>query len=219
MKKKFIACMLCICMCCLCGCTGQEIKVIQETNNGTAGILEDPKPTQQDADSADTENSEQDETEDKENKEDDAEDDAAEEKQPVSIFELPVYNSTMKPEFEANISDVDGWRHTDCYSFFCVSTSLPKEDEAYIRWELNGEYQTISGKLYETEVVEGYSYWLVFCDKDDTPIYTTERLTYDKTSIEFEFDVSDIDYLTMYAYFEGSSLFPDDIIADNIYIS
>lgn len=217
MKKKFIACMLCICMCCLCGCTGQDIHVdvTQTNNNDTAGVLEETKPTQQDTDSADTENSDQDETEDKENKEDDA----AEEKQPVSIFELPVYNSTMKPEFEANISDVDGWRHTDCYSFFCASTSLPKEDEAYIRWELNGEYQTISGKLYETEVVEGYSYWLVFCDKDDTPIYTTERLTYDKTSIEFEFDVSDVDYLTMYAYFEGSSLFPDDIIADNIYIS
>lgn len=105
--------------------------------------------------------------------------------------------------------DVDGWKHTDCYKL-CGS-----EQDAYIRYELKGQYSKLTGNLYDSNSAGGAG-WLEFYDGEKL-IYTTERIGGSTTKTEFEFDISGVEFLTVYfrATESGTWMIADDIILSN----
>lgn len=130
------------------------------------------------------------------------------------LFSMPVYSSEIEPEYESDILDSEGWHHKDCYSLCCGDKEYTTN---YIRWELDKKYSTVSGSIYLENTPKYGRYWLVFCDETDTPVFTTENLNSSTSSTEFEFDVSGVKFLTMYAYCQDVD--HHWIIADNIYIT
>jgi len=61
------------------------------------------------------------------------------------------------------------------------------------------------------------SYWLEFYDGEQL-IFTTPRLSATNTKVEFSFDVTGVEYLTMYGRKEGATA-GTWIIADPIHIT
>lgn len=135
----------------------------------------------------------------------------------VPLFSLPVYSSSDDNvvndiRYEADILDIDGYHHKDCYQICC---SRFENIPCYRRWELQGKYSQVSGTIYMRQG-EDTSFWLEFYDGEQL-IHTTKRLSKETTVVSFDFDVTDVNFLTMYAWCEGSE--GAWIIADNIYIS
>lgn len=135
----------------------------------------------------------------------------------LPLLSLPVYSSSDSPAishvyYKAEIMDIDGWKHEDCYEICC---SESKNEPSYRRWELGGDYAEVSGTIYMRQGAST-SYWLEFYDGEQL-IFTTPRLSEQSPSVEFSFDVTGVEYLTMYGRREGSS--GTWIIADNIYIT
>ena len=135
----------------------------------------------------------------------------------ISLLSLPEYSSSDSSavghlSYEADIEDIDGWRHKDCYSICC---SRSESDPCFRRWELAGNYAEVSGTIYMRQG-NSCSYWLEFYDGEQL-IYTTPRLSSSATSVEFSFDVTGVEYLTMYSWVDGST--GTWIIADPINIT
>ncbi len=134
-----------------------------------------------------------------------------------NLFTLPVYsmsgrNIVNPVSFEADLLDVEGYHHKNCYQLLCSNSS---SDPAYQRWELEGEYSKVDGTIYMREGNPG-SFWLEFYDGEEL-IYTTERLSAESTSVSFSVDVTGVNFLTMYGKSQGSM--GCWIIADQITIT
>lgn len=136
----------------------------------------------------------------------------------VPLLSLPVYSQSNDivsiVEYKSSTEDIDAWKHTDCYTICCEDSNTSLEN--FLRWELDEQYSTVSGTIYMKQGADN-SYWLTFYDGDKL-LYTTSRLTSENTSVSFEFNVSNVEYLTMYAWLDGLSYNGCWIIADNIYI-
>ncbi len=118
-------------------------------------------------------------------------------KKAVSLFDLPVYSD--KNVFSSAVNslsycsektDVDGWKHTNCYQF-CGSPH-----ECWVRYELDGKYNTLSGKIFDYND-EGGTGWLEFYDGEDF-VATSPKIGEGTSSAEFEIDISDVQYLTVH---------------------
>ncbi|MBR5792114.1 MAG: hypothetical protein IKY34_03275 [Ruminiclostridium sp.] len=119
----------------------------------------------------------------------------------ISLLSLPVYSSNgTSVSYEADIEDIDGWRHKDCYQICC---SHSETSPNFRRWELAGNYSEVSGTIYMRQG-NSCSYWLEFYDGEQL-IYTTPRLSSSTTSVDFSFDVTGVEYLTMYSWVDGSN--------------
>lgn len=135
----------------------------------------------------------------------------------LQLLALPAYSSSDSPaifhnEYKGETMDIAGWKHEDCYEICC---SASKNEPYYRRWELNGDYREVSGTIYMKQGAST-SYWLEFYDGEQL-IFTTPRLSDQSHSVEFTFDVTGVEYLTMYGCREGSS--GSWIIADDILIT
>lgn len=136
----------------------------------------------------------------------------------VNLFELQIYSShggpsynTTKPNYSSSETDSAGWKHEDCYMLACGY------DDEWIRYELDGEYSTLKGNIYSGEdyyVVGEVSKWLEFYDGEDF-LFSTEKLSDDSPSTYFEYDVKDVQYLTVHLRSTGDGwgyIIADDII-------
>lgn len=131
-------------------------------------------------------------------------------KRSVNLFDLPVYSYkdgyVDSLCYRAEETDVDGWKHKDCY-IICGS-----EYERWYRYELNGKYSTVSGIIYDY-ASSGGSGWLEFYDGEDF-LAATSKVDNETTSIEFEIDITDVEYLTVHfrSTDAGTWMIADDII-------
>lgn len=134
-------------------------------------------------------------------------------KQSVNLFDMPAYSdkdvlsgSVGLLEYESEAIDVEGWKHSDCYRI-CGS-----KYEAWVRYELDGKYSTIFGKLYDAND-SGGSGWLEFYDGDDF-LAATPKVDSTSTSAEFEIDITDVEFLTVHfrATEAGTWMIADDIV-------
>lgn len=131
----------------------------------------------------------------------------------VNMFDLPMYSdkdvingAVDKLVYRSEETDVDGWKHTDCY-MICGSTS-----EAWARYEVNSKYTTVSGRIYDANSAGG-SGWLEFYDGEDF-LAATPKVDNETTSIEFEIDITDVEYLTVHfrSTKVGTWMIADDIV-------
>ena len=134
-------------------------------------------------------------------------------KRSVNLFDYPQYSNknvitgiTDKLKYSAEETDVDGWKHTDCY-MVCGSTT-----EAWVRYEINGKYTTLSGSLFDANT-SGGSGWLEFYDGDEF-IAATKRVGDGTSSTEFEIDITGVEYLTVHfcSTHAGTWMIADDVI-------
>lgn len=104
---------------------------------------------------------------------------------------------------------MDGWKHEDCYQI-CGT-----DQEAWIRYELNGKYTMARGNLYDLNASVG-SGWLEFYDGDDL-LAITPRGDRTTTAVDFEIDITDVQFLTVHfcAAESGTWFIADDIILTN----
>ena len=128
-------------------------------------------------------------------------------KRSVKLFDLPVY-SDKDPwlHYISEEDDVDGWKHSDCYKL-CGSRT-----ESWVRYELDGKYAMLSGNLYAARNFDD-SAWLEFYDGEEF-LAATPKLSDNATSVEFEIDISGVDYLTVHFCSDdsGNWMIADDII-------
>lgn len=134
-------------------------------------------------------------------------------KRSVNLFDFPMYSdkdvingAVDKLVYRSEEIDVDGWKHNDCY-MICGSTS-----EAWARYEVDGKYTTVSGNLYDANSAGG-SGWLEFYDGEDF-LAATPKVDNETTSIEFEIDITDVEYLTVHfrSTKAGTWMIADDIV-------
>lgn len=131
-------------------------------------------------------------------------------KRSVNLFDLPVYSYkdgyVDSLCYRAEETDADGWKHKDCY-IICGS-----EYERWYRYELNGKYSTASGAIYDY-ASSGSSGWLEFYDGEDF-LAATPKVDNETTSIEFEIDITDVEYLTVHfrSTDAGTWMIADDIV-------
>ena len=134
-------------------------------------------------------------------------------KRSANLFDFPMYSdkdvingAVDKLVYCSEETDVDGWKHNDCYKI-CGSTS-----EAWARYEVDSKYTTVSGKIYDANSAGG-SGWLEFYDGEDF-LAATPKVDNETTSIEFEIDITDVEYLTVHfcSTEAGTWMIADDII-------
>ncbi len=133
----------------------------------------------------------------------------------IKLFDLPLYSKDTgyidTVDYVTERLDTNGYRHKNCY-MLCTSESGSK----YVRYDLGAKYSTISGNLYQLEGNTG-TMWLEFYDGDEF-LFSTGRLSDNQKNVSFEFDISGVNYLTVYpmtSSFYNSSW----IIADQITIT
>lgn len=134
----------------------------------------------------------------------------------LDLLSFPAYSSSDSTaiahlQYEAEILDFDNWKHENCYQICCGFS-----DDCFRRWELNGGYSEVTGTIYMRQG-NSNSYWLEFYDAEQL-IFTTPRLSATNTKVEFSFDVTDVEFLTMYGRKEGATA-GTWIIADPIQIT
>lgn len=134
-------------------------------------------------------------------------------KRSVKLFDYPMYSNhdvitgvVDLLKYCSEETDVDGWKHTDCYKI-CGSTT-----DAWIRYEINGNFSTVSGRIFDFNN-SGGSGWLEFYDGEDF-LASTKKVGDGVSSIEFEFDIAGVKYLTVYfrATSAGTWMIADDIM-------
>ena len=130
----------------------------------------------------------------------------------VKLFDLPVYSGEITPRYESDITDSKGYRHRDCYSLLPMANN----NDAYVRYEIDDKYSTLSGKLYKTESGLA-SMWIEIYDGDEF-IYSSAKVNDDNPVAEFSIDISGIDYLTIYPLVD-SYFYAGRIIADQLMVS
>lgn len=131
----------------------------------------------------------------------------------VRLFDLPVYskseNTVSFLEYVSDDTDTNGYRHSNCYMIAANSI----RNGTYLRYDLAGEYSTLSGKIYQLRGNTGVM-WLEFYDGDEF-LFSTDKLNDENKSVEFEFDISGVEYLTVYAeresYIDGIWIIADQI--------
>lgn len=137
-------------------------------------------------------------------------------KRSVNLFDLPVYSDkevingiVLSLSYSAEETDADGWKHTDCYRLCGTKT------ERWIRYDIGSKYNTVSGKLYDANS-SGGSGWLEFYDGEDF-LAATPKVDSETVSVEFEIDISGVEYLTVHfrATESGTWMIADDIILAN----
>jgi len=131
----------------------------------------------------------------------------------INLFDLPLYSGNTHAEYETSEMDYEGYKHSGCYTLEPSNWDLGDAYKKYIRYELNGNYTTLKGKIYITEG-QGTTCWIDFYDGDDF-LYSTARIGGESPSTEFEFDISGVNYLTVYPRWSIISSFTK-IIADPI---
>lgn len=137
----------------------------------------------------------------------------------VKLFDLPIYsddnnNAVNTLNYPYDVQDYDGYHHNDCYM---VATANEQYRSRYIRYDLEGKYSTLSGKIY-SHTGEPGSAWLEFYDGDDF-LYSTAKLSKDNTSTEFEIDISGVKYLTVYPVNDGSANSASWFVTDRITVA
>lgn len=134
-------------------------------------------------------------------------------KRSVKLFDYPVYSNKNvitgavdKMVYCAEKVDTDGWKHTDCYEI-CGA-----EYEAWVRYEISGKYTALSGKLYDSNSSGGAG-WLEFYDGEEF-LAATPKVDNENTSVEFEIDITGVDYLTVHFRSDkaGTWMIADDIV-------
>lgn len=131
-------------------------------------------------------------------------------KRSVNLFDYPLYSSEYGDvetlNYCAEETDVDGWKHKDCYMIY----GNPYEN--WYRYEVGGKYTTVSGNLYDANSAGG-SGWLEFYDGDDF-IAATPKVDSTTTSVEFEIDITGVEYLTVHfrSTSYGNWMIADDIV-------
>lgn len=134
-------------------------------------------------------------------------------KRSANLFDLPVYSdkdvingAVDKLVYRSEEADVDGWKHNNCY-MICGSTG-----EAWVRYEVNGKYTTVSGNLYDANSAGG-SGWLELYDGEDF-LAATPKVDSETTSVEFEIDITGVEYLTVHfrSTKAGTWMIADDIV-------
>lgn len=131
----------------------------------------------------------------------------------VNLFDLPIYSdkdvitgAVDSLKYCSERTDVDGWKHINCYEI-CGGTG-----EKWVRYELNGKYTTIIGELYDANSSGGAG-WLEFYDGEDF-IAATPKIDKNTSSIEFEIDITGVEYLTVHfcATEAGTWMIADDVM-------
>ena len=128
-------------------------------------------------------------------------------KRSVNLFDLPEYSSeNQSARYYSELTDTAGWKHTNCYRIF-GSTG-----ESWIRYEIKGNYTTVSGNIFNYDT-RGGAGWLEFYDGEDF-LAATPKLDSQTSSVEFEIDITGVDYLTVQCSttVPGIWLIADDII-------
>lgn len=131
-------------------------------------------------------------------------------KRSIKLFDYPLYSSecgiVQTLNYCAEETDVDGWKHKDCYKL-CGS-----EYENWYRYELSGKYTTVSGTIYDANKAGG-SGWLEFYDGEDF-LAATPKVDEENTSVEFEIDITGVEYLTVHfrSTEPGTWMIADDIV-------
>lgn len=135
----------------------------------------------------------------------------------VNLFDLPVYSDknvvtgsgVLSLVYCSELTDVDGWKHTNCYQI-CGSSGIT---EKWVRYELNSKYTTIVGNLYYFTRDGGGAGWLEFYDGEDF-IAATPKIDENTSSTEFKIDITGVEYLTVHfrATKAGTWMIADDIM-------
>ena len=137
-------------------------------------------------------------------------------KKSANLFDLPVYSdedvlsgAVKTLEYRSETTDVDGWKHTDCYEI-CGG-----KFERWVRYELNSKYTDMVGELYDANDWGGAG-WLEFYDGEDF-IAATPKIDENTPSVEFKIDITGVEYLTVHfcATEHGTWLIADDIMLSN----
>lgn len=134
-------------------------------------------------------------------------------KKSVNLFDLPIYSDEMGTVLPliycSELTDVDGWKHTSCYEI-CGRTT-----ETWVRYELNGKYTTIVGKLFDANDAGGAG-WLEFYDGEDF-LAATPKIDENTSSVEFTIDITGVEFLTVHfcATRAGTWMIADDVMLTN----
>lgn len=120
--------------------------------------------------------------------------------------EKGMYSGVKKIMYVSDTVDCDGWKHEDCYEIVGGTSKY-----YYIRYELNGKYSVINGELFAGKNFSEYDYgYLEFYDGEDL-IATTQQISRENSSTEFEIDVEGVEFLTVYIYSRAGAWMIADI--------
>ena len=130
----------------------------------------------------------------------------------INLFELPIYSSsywTSEPSFESDYLDISGYHHKNCYILWSG------ENDGWVRYDLGGSYSKLSCKLYGAYNSYGDTY-VEFYDGDEF-LGSTARMNQENPSVEYELDITGVEYLTIHC--KGESYNSTHVIFDPITIS
>ena len=138
-----------------------------------------------------------------------------------NLFEFPLYNDSDYFRYTggcyyfcSSVEDSRGYFHYDSYCLKVLS-----KNKSWVRYDLNGEYNTLSGTLYWCESsfsVSNSASWLEFYNGEEW-FYTTDKLTENNPILDFKIDISGVKYLTIY-FCSYSDIYSANIIADPLVI-
>ena len=139
-----------------------------------------------------------------------------------NLADLPTYSISEPGLFyvystATEVMDIKGYKHENVvYSETYASNDT---NQGYVRYELKGKYSTLEGTIYLKDGSGDYV-WLEFYDGEDF-LYSTEKLNSDNYKVTFTFDISGVNYLTIYPKRVGiaSSQLPKCIIWDKITVT
>ena len=129
----------------------------------------------------------------------------------IRLFALPKYSGDATVDYCADRIDTAGYRHKDCYMLACRDKYFE-----YVRYDLDGKYSRVSGSIYQLEDNSG-PMWLEFYDGDEF-LFSSARLGKENKSVDFDFDITGVKYLTVYPKREVYDVISDGcwMIADQI---
>lgn len=139
-----------------------------------------------------------------------------------NLADLPTYSINGVGSYAYRVTneamDVKGYKHKNIVHS-CTYTS-DDYDPGYVRFELEGKYSQIEGTIYLEEDGAGDYVWLEFYDGEDF-LYSTEKIDTSNYKVSFSFDISGVNYLTIYPKRVGGGSWetPKYIIWDKITVS
>lgn len=134
-----------------------------------------------------------------------------EDKMPVSLFELPVFNSTNYAEESFNVTDSLGNTHPQAIVYESRYESPDKQNQKklYLEYKLDKKFKKISFKLaYGSD--SDFASLIIY--SNDTLLYTSPNMEQKSESISVELDISERDYIAFICY--GTSAYKKLILYD-----
>lgn len=139
-----------------------------------------------------------------------------------NLSDLPTYSISGVGNYAYSITseavDTKGYKHKNVVRS-CTYTS-EDYDPGYVRYDLGGKYSSLEGTIYLEEDGAGDYVWLEFYDGEDF-LYSTEKLDSGNYTVSFSFDISGVEFLTIYPKRVGGGAWetPKYIIWDTITVS